>query len=51
MKKLTDQTKYACTEACVMCDNHCPPDRQPRKGGCNNCHVGKLIEMVKEVKG
>lgn len=46
MVTLIDQAKYATTEACVMCDNHCPKDRQPRKDGCENCHVGKLIEMV-----
>ena len=21
-------------------------DRQPRKDGCEKCHVGKLIEMI-----
>lgn len=43
---LTAQIKLACTEACVMCDTHCPPDRLPRRDGCKKCHVGKLIEMI-----
>ena len=50
MKKLIEQAKYACCEACVVCDNHCPKDRLPRKNGCDKCHVGKLIEMIKEIE-
>ena len=45
---MTAQIKLACTVACVLCDNYCPPDRLPRRGGCRNCHVGKLIKMIKE---
>jgi hypothetical protein len=47
-KALIEQAKYATTEACVMCDTMVPVWRQPKSGGCKQCHVGKLIKMIKE---
>ena len=48
MKVLTDQIKYACVEACVMCDNHVQSWAKPKSDGCDKCHVGKLIKMLQE---
>ena len=52
MKKwrLIKQAKYATAVACVMCDNYCPPNKLPRRDGCDSCGVGKLIKMLQEAK-
>ena len=50
MEKLIAQAKYATTEACVMCDNHVQTWAIPKSEGCDKCHVGKLIKMIKEIE-
>lgn len=41
------QARYATTEACVMCDK-LPHHEHPKRTGCDKCHVGKLLKMLKE---
>ena len=44
--KIIEQIKYSVTESCVMCDNHVKSYERPKRDGCKNCHVGKLIMMI-----